>query len=566
MGFLDDALFARSSTLFLSSPARDEEEEEDNETHKSMNGASLCNSVLLHSRLRSPCSFASSSSSYAFTTSTYISIRIRQSFRALVVKRSNGFCSFAVNKRGIGDFGRMELEDDEDDEDWDEFDEEDDGDKDEDEDEGEFLPMDKMKKWLERKPRGFGSGKKYETSIEDKLLDEIEQSWKAQASNLNKLKNDPLKSHQLKRDDTLIKGTGEETQVGFRVRVTNLPKKKNVHRDLKVAFKEVSGVLSITPAVSGNKKTKDPVCKGFAHLDFKTETDANRFVKEFNGQSLAFGKVIKQIKCQVVEFSSDESVSKEVYFDNGFKVQKLPYSGLEEVSVADVVVEEEEAFVDSLEESDDSDEEVYELEVEEDKPNRISGSVESPVELRRDLKTELKSQKQVVKREIREHEVLETPLVSFQANKSKEAVAETRLDDEQYEEAVVETHSDDEFERDDEEDSLEENLEPLNSSMSSSEEIRVDRIRMLEQKLLGKEKLFGGGTGFDKSEAKPARDEGKKKEKKKKKKILVKGQAKKGAKIEIPGSSKRLKVKEKALLTGVLVKYAAKVASTSNDE
>jgi len=72
------------------------------------------------------------------------------------------------------------------------------------------------------------------------------------------------------------KGTGE-TQIGFRVRVTNLPKKKNVHRDLKVAFKEVSGVLSITPAVSGNKKTKDPVCKGFAHVDFKTEIDANRY-------------------------------------------------------------------------------------------------------------------------------------------------------------------------------------------------------------------------------------------------------------------------------------------------
>ncbi|EOA33340.1 hypothetical protein CARUB_v10020112mg [Capsella rubella] len=537
-----------------------------------MNGASLCNSVLLHShslsRLKSPCCFASSSSS--FTTSTFISIshRTRQSFRAVVVKRSNGFRLFAVNKRRSGDSGRMVSEDDEEDEDedededgdWGEFDEE--GEGEEDEDEGEFLPVDKMKKWLERRPRGFGLGKKYETSIEDKLLDEIEQSWKAQAANLNKLKNDPLKSQQLKRDDKLIKGPGE-TQIGFRVRVTNLPKKKNVHRDLKVAFKEVSGVLSITPAVLGNKKTKDPVCKGFAHVDFKSEIDANRFVKQFNGQSLAFGKVIKQIKCQVVEFSSDESVSKEVYFDNGFKVQKLPYSGLEAVSDADDVVEEEEAFVDSLEESDDSDGD--ELEVEEDEPNHISGSVESPVELRRDSKTELKSQKQVVEQESKEQDELETRLVSFQAIKSEEAVAGTRLDDEQYEEAVAETYSDDELERADEEDVAEEDLEPVNSLMSSSEENRVDRIRMLEQKLLGKEKLLGGGTGFDKPEAKPARVEGKKKEKKKKK-ILVKGQAKKGAKIEIPGSSKRLKVKEKALLTGVLVKYAAKVASTSNDE
>lgn len=96
-----------------------------------------------------------------------------------------------------------EEEEEDEDEDWDEFDVEAEGD--EDEDEGELLPMEKMKKWLEKKPRGFGVGKKYETSIEDKLLDEIEQSWKAQAANLNKLKNDPLKPN-LKRDDNLIKG------------------------------------------------------------------------------------------------------------------------------------------------------------------------------------------------------------------------------------------------------------------------------------------------------------------------------------------------------------------------
>lgn len=184
-----------------------------------MNGASLCNSVMLHShslsRFHLSCSFASSSSSssvYLNSPSFTISIshRIRQSFRAVVEKRINGFCSFAVKKRRSDNIGLIETEnsidddeeeEDDDDEDWGEFD-----DEDEDEDEGEFLPMDKMKKWLEKKPRGFGVGKKYETLIEDKLLEEIEQSWKAQAANLNKLKNDPLKSQQLKRDDNLIKG------------------------------------------------------------------------------------------------------------------------------------------------------------------------------------------------------------------------------------------------------------------------------------------------------------------------------------------------------------------------
>lgn len=258
-------------------------------------------------------------------------------------------------------------------------------------------------------------------------------------------------------------------------------------------------------------------------------------MEEFTGQRLSFGKVIKQIKCQVVEFSSNQSASEEIFSDTVF--EELPFSGLEAVSNADVVVKED-AFLDSWEESDDSDEEVDEAELEEDEAeleedeteleegerNRISSSAESPIELRRDSKTNLRSQKQVVKREIREHEELETPLVSFQANKSEEAVAETRLDDE--------------LGRADVEEVAEENLKPLKSSMSSSEEQRIDRIRKLELKLLGREKLLGGGAVSDQPEVKPgSRVEGKKKEKKKKKKILVKG--KKASKIEIPGSSKR---------------------------
>lgn len=72
---------------------------------------------------------------------------------------------------------------------------------------------------------------------------------------------------------------------GFRVRLTNLPKKKNVHRDLSAVFKLVPGLLSINPAVSGNKKTKDPICKGFAFVHFKSEKDATRYVyaKLYNG-------------------------------------------------------------------------------------------------------------------------------------------------------------------------------------------------------------------------------------------------------------------------------------------
>lgn len=65
---------------------------------------------------------------------------------------------------------------------------------------------------------------------------------------------------------------------GVRVRVFNLPKKKNVHRDLNAAFKGVPGIISINPVVSGSKKTRDPICKGFAFLDFKSEEEATRYV------------------------------------------------------------------------------------------------------------------------------------------------------------------------------------------------------------------------------------------------------------------------------------------------
>jgi hypothetical protein len=78
-----------------------------------------------------------------------------------------------------------DLDDEYDDFDDDELDYDD---KDEDEDEEEFMPFGKMKKWLETEPRGFGGSKVYDTRVEDKLLEEIEQSRLAQAANINNLK------------------------------------------------------------------------------------------------------------------------------------------------------------------------------------------------------------------------------------------------------------------------------------------------------------------------------------------------------------------------------------------
>lgn len=60
------------------------------------------------------------------------------------------------------------------------------------------------------------------------------------------------------------------------MRLVNLPKKKNIHKDLRVAFKGVAGVVNIVPLVSGNEKTRDPVCKGIAFVDFKNKNEAER--------------------------------------------------------------------------------------------------------------------------------------------------------------------------------------------------------------------------------------------------------------------------------------------------
>lgn len=62
------------------------------------------------------------------------------------------------------------------------------------------------------------------------------------------------------------------------MRLVNLPKKKNIHKDLRIAFQGVPGIVNIIPLVSGNEKTRDPVCKGVAFIDFKKEDEAHRYI------------------------------------------------------------------------------------------------------------------------------------------------------------------------------------------------------------------------------------------------------------------------------------------------
>lgn len=239
-----------------------------------------------------------------FPPKSHSSNSARLSFGDVIVKTQSGLRCNALGTKEKGGFSVKEMDgsDEFDDEDFDdEFldSEMEDGGSGYDDDEV-VIPLKNMKQWLENRPRGFGEGKVYDTSIEDKLMEEIEQSRIAQLANVNKLKNNPLnrspKKETSKKDKDL-----QHSYDGFRVRLVNLPKKKNIHRDLRVAFQGVPGIVNIVPVVSGNEKTRDPVCKGIAFVDFKNMDEAQRFMQNFSGKAIFFGKVEKQIKCEMVK-------------------------------------------------------------------------------------------------------------------------------------------------------------------------------------------------------------------------------------------------------------------------
>lgn len=239
-----------------------------------------------------------------FPAKSHFSYSVRLNFEAVLGKTRSGLCCNALktNKKGSFSVEVMGGSDEFDDEDFDDefLDESDieDGGSDFDDDEVD-IPLKNMKKWLAKRPRGFGEGKVYDTTIEDKLMEEIEQSRLAQLANLNKLKNNPVNSSS-KKETSNKDEDPQHSHEGFRVRLVNLPKKKNIHRDLRLAFQGVPGIVSIVPVVSGNEKTRDPVCKGLAFVNFKNKDEAQRFMQSFSGKSICFGKLEKQIKFEMV--------------------------------------------------------------------------------------------------------------------------------------------------------------------------------------------------------------------------------------------------------------------------
>lgn len=150
---------------------------------------------LLHKPITQHLHFPSSKTQFSFST--------RLDFHALLGRNRNGLCCRASKTKKKGGFSVAEIDgpdeiedgfdfDDEfvdlEDDDDDEFE----GGEDDDDDDEVIVPLKNMKRWVQNKPPGFGEGKEYDTSVEDKLMEEIEQSRKAQLANLNKLKNSPV--------------------------------------------------------------------------------------------------------------------------------------------------------------------------------------------------------------------------------------------------------------------------------------------------------------------------------------------------------------------------------------
>ncbi|KAK5812407.1 uncharacterized protein LOC108470294 [Gossypium arboreum] len=427
--------------------------------------------------------------------------------------------AFNKGRKGSGGTTLFEMDGSDEDDDGDEFidfDDEFDADG-EDGDEAMFLPLGKMKKWLENKPRGFGEGKVYDTSIEEKLLEEIEQSRQAQTVNVNNLKNNPVKPGS-KKDDQQNK-EAESVLSGIRVRVGNLPKKKNIHRDLKAAFDGVSGIINISPAVSGNKKTKDPVCKGFAFVEFKHEVDAIRFVQNFSGHNLTFGRIQKQIKCEMIN-SLSHSPAHEELWDNG--------SITDEVAISH--------FVDGL------------------NPNFDMKNSSSDISL------------ESVSDEVDNHD---DELVSDELDDLDDELVSDEFDDQddEFDEVEVGEGRNNLNAISEAEASTADIMEPRfkRAAADSIASTPLERIRALEQKLLarGKQQRVPKEQKAQKLERVRSNNKKKVVAKQNQQKVT---KEQKVQKLDIPGSAKRLKIKEKAQLTGVFSKYGLKTPSNSKEE
>ncbi|KAI3994693.1 hypothetical protein MKX01_002309 [Papaver californicum] len=425
-----------------------------------------------------------------------------------------------------------------------------DDEEEEDEDEESIvIPFEGMRKWVENKPSGFGQGKQYDTSIEDKLAEEIEQSRRAQLANINKLKNNPVNPNSKKE----AKGTPEVQPSGIRVRLSNLPRKKNIQRDLQSAFKGFVRIVSISPAVSGSKKTREPICKGFAFVYFTSEEVANRFIQTYSKRNLTFGKIQKQVTCEMVN-SRESSESAQQGNVAPKKVQKQQTSNVTNLCISLDSASKQELLAFSKQVMANLSK----------SPDSTSGKEHST------LSKEVVAYKTASPSEFldsnpefaTEQSYSSTPEIKISnLEESQESDSEDSLDsweDASIDEPIV---LDDPSVSANWDEDVEEGMEHVNPSRHSDGEqtpTLVTNAYSLSSKYLNLSKLIGRNERvalLTEADSLSSKEKPENQTDKKKKKLRVKGKTEKTPKLNVPGSSKRLKTKEKTLLAGVLSRY-----------
>ncbi|KAI8528389.1 hypothetical protein RHMOL_Rhmol12G0145100 [Rhododendron molle] len=454
-------------------------------------------------------------------------------FRPVLSTLRTNFCVSSLKSRRKGSHTRSAINSSDGEEEVeDEIEEEE---EDEDEEDDEFIPLRSMKEWYANKPRGFGEGKVYDTSLEEKLAAEIERSRRAQLANINKLKSSPGSTSKSSEGVLLKQKAPKDVPNGIRVRLVNLPKKKNVQRDLQLAFKGVRGIVDVIPAVSGNKKTRDPICKGYAFVDLKTEEDANsygdsskhcyasvaslhahpdscqlkcieaqqtalldRFVKSFSRQSITFGKIQKQVRCEIMNPKSPRAELKRLPDVN----DRAPHVAIPSITFGKVEKQE--------------------------KSEKMNPKSPSSV-------LKLPSDVNYCAPHLAISSLGESPVAKFD-----------RISDASSDSCELIGPDDSEDEDDDhvpaQREEVSENLESLSLSKHSDRDSLGTRTETVAVSMPSKHK----GKTLENG-----------------KKLKAKRKRTNVPKFKLPGSTNRLRVKEKAVLTGVFSKYAALAASAS---
>ncbi|CAM6005837.1 unnamed protein product [Sphagnum balticum] len=346
-----------------------------------------------------------------------------------------------------------------------------------------------MEEWINNKPAGFGN-KVYDTALEEKLLAEIEHDKKSRLAAAMGLKENNGKANGKKsgKAGKAIRAAGVEVWVG------NLPRKKNVDRDLWAALRSVGGLLHVRPIVfAQNEKTREPLCKGYAFLTFKTDGDALDFVAKYHGTNITYGRVEKKLACEVAGSDSPWSPTKLTT-----QTAVTAATGVPKLHVRD----NEAAISLALPSTDTTQDSA-----------RISDSRNEP---------------------------LDASVVPV--NSHFDTASFETFDDEEDEEQLRALEDKIWMERE---------LKEKDAKLRQVAVVEQERIEMLEKRVLGKFKAIAAGTRAAKTKSEGA-STGKKKGPK-----AVNRKTKSVKPMITLGSANRLKLKERKVLTDVMSKYAA---------